>query len=107
MGCRRGGSPLLLYGVPECRGGGSAYAIRTVNTVADAFRHTVCAAGNGNCCERDCQIRWSQTFHDRGSAFHQRVLEEDVQEELTVYAHYAHNCCYGCSISDGTQGDHD
>ena len=61
-----------------------AMQLRSMSVVAGCPL-TICAAGNGNCCERDCLgYDGSNKLRNWIRISQQRVLEEDVQEEQTV-----------------------
>ena len=85
--------------------GGGSYAIRSVNTQAGC-QYTICAAGNGNCCERDCLGYDGSTSYVTGSSIATTCARGGCTGRTNCHAHYAYNCCFGCScIAGGTQGD--
>jgi len=85
--------------------GGGSYAIRSVNTIAGC-QYTICAAGNGACCERDCLGIDGSTSFVQGSGIATTCARGGCTGRTNCHGHYAYNCCFGCSqISGGTQGD--
>ena len=69
-------------------------------------QYTICAAGNGACCERDCLGIDGSTSHVSGSGIATTCARGGCTGRTNCHAHYAYNCCFGCSqISGGTQGD--
>ena len=85
--------------------GGGSYSIRSHSVVAGCT-FTICAAGNGACCERDCLGIDGSTSFVTGSSIPTTCARGGCTGRTNCHAHYAYNCCFGCSqISGGTQGD--
>ena len=75
-------------------------------SVVAGCQFTICAAGNGNCCERDCLGYDGSTSYVSGSGISTTCARGGCTGRTNCHAHYAYNCCFGCScIAGGTQGD--
>ena len=90
--------------------GGGAYAVRTVTsgvgTNLSGNVYTICAAGNGTCCQAHCIGYTGYTSWVSGPGLPTTSAGAGCGGKTMCHALYAYNCCHGCTIIDSrVQGD--
>jgi hypothetical protein len=95
---------------PNQGAGGGSYSIRTVTsgvgTNLEGNVYTICAAGNGTCCQAHCLGYTGYTSYVSGPGLPTTCAGAGCGGKTMCHALYAYNCCHGCTIIDSrTQGD--
>ncbi|SVD26011.1 uncharacterized protein METZ01_LOCUS378865, partial [marine metagenome] len=105
-----GGAGACCCQWPVQGAGGGSYSIRTVTSAAGTTLagnvYSICAAGNGTCCQAHCLGYTGYTSYVSGPGLPTTCAGAGCGGKTMCHALYAYNCCHGCNIIDSrTQGD--
>jgi len=86
--------------------GTGAYAITHVtSSTLEGNTYTICAAGNGSCCQAHCLGYTGYKSYVTGSSIPATCANGGCGGTTMCHAHHAYNCCYGWNcIETGTAG---
>ena len=90
--------------------GTGGYAVRTVTSASGTdlagCQYTICAAGNGSCCQATCLGYTGYKSFVTGSGISATCAQGGCGGTTMCHALYAYNCCFGWHCIDGaSQGD--
>ena len=97
-------------------GGTGGYAVRTMTGSAGSgntgegnlagCQFTICAAGNGSCCQAHCMGYTGYKSFVTGSSIPTTCAQGGCGGTTFCHAHHSYNCCHGWHCIDGaSQGD--